>query len=624
MHLVSTDHGHFPAIADYAVIGDCRSAALISRAGSLDWLCLPRFDSPALFAALLDRRLGGAFVVRPLGAFTSTRRYVDDTNILETTFTTAEGRLKLTDLMPIASEADKRRELMPDHEVLRVVECLEGEVELEIHCDPRPGYGRITPRLIDRGCMGICYEYGDEALFLRSELPLAVNASTPGAKGWARLRRGERRYLSLVYAHGEPAVLPVFGSVAEARVSRALQWWRAWAARCRYTGLHRAAVLRSALVLKLMTYAPSGAVIAAPTTSLPEWPGGVRNWDYRYCWLRDASLTLRAFMDLGYEREAEAFASWILHATRQTWPEVKVLYDVHGESRLPERPLDHLEGYAGSRPVRVGNDAARQFQLDIYGEVVDAVFEFVRRGGSFGRITAHMLAGLGRTVCSRWRQPDEGIWEARRGRRHHTFSKAMCWVALDRMIKLHEAGHLRAPVEMFIREREAIRAEIETRGFNPRLDSYVSVLDGKEVDASLLLMARYGYVEPTSTRMRATCARVERELGAGGLLYRYRSADGLPSGEGAFGIASFWAVGCRARQGDISGALAAFDRLCSMANDVGLFAEEIDPATGAHLGNFPQAFTHAGLVDAALTIGEVAGRPVESTRVRGDQVERTR
>jgi GH15 family glucan-1,4-alpha-glucosidase len=611
----------YPAIGDYAIIGDCRSAALIARDGSLDWLCLPRFDSPSLFTALLDRNRGGSFAIRPAGHFTSARRYVEGTNVLETTFTTGHGKVRLLDLMPVSSEAERRMQLAPDHEVIRAVEVLEGEVEIEVICDPRPRYGSVVPRLHDRGPMGFCYDHGPEAVMLRSEIPLTGSGSQPGARGRARLRAGEQRDVVLAYTHGEPAVFPCLGEATRKRVTQTVRWWQGWAARCRYEGPYRAAVLRSALTLKLLTYAPSGAVIAAPTTSLPEKIGGVRNWDYRYCWLRDASLTLRALGDLGYGDEASAFISWMLHSTRLTWPELRVLYDVHGESRLPERELPHLEGYAGSRPVRIGNDAENQLQLDTYGEVIDAVFEFVRRGGRLDRTTGRMLGTLGKAVCRRWREPDEGIWEARSGRRHHTYSKAMCWVALDRLLRLHAQGLLEVPVQAFTRERDAIRAEVEARGYSERLGSYVSVLDGEDVDASLLLLARYGYAEPTSPRMRTTCETIRHRLGADGLLYRYRGTDdGLPPGEGAFGIASFWAVGCRARMGDVDNAARTFEHLCSLANDVGLLAEEIDPATGAQLGNFPQAFTHVGLIDAALTLAEVAGQRVDQA-VRPDAAD---
>jgi len=307
--------------------------------------------------------------------------------------------------------------------------------------------------------------------------------------------------------------------------------------------------------------------------------------------------------DLGYSEEAEAFLSWLLHTTRMTWPELNILYDVYGEPHLPERHLDHLAGYHGSRPVRVGNDAQKQLQLDVYGEVVDAAYEFVGRGGQLDRTAARMMVEFGKTVCRRWREPDEGIWEVRGGRRHHTYSKAMCWVALDRLLKLHEGEHVRVPEAHFKAELAAIRAEIEQRGWNERLGSYVSVFDGEELDASLLLLIRYGYVDPNSDRARGTIRRVNERLGRNGLLYRYLDGDdGLPGGEAAFGICSFWAVDCQALQGDLHGAQAAFAHLLQYANDVGLYAEEVDPENGAALGNFPQAFTHVGLIDAALTI----------------------
>jgi GH15 family glucan-1,4-alpha-glucosidase len=616
----------YPAIGDYAVIGDCRTAALISRGGSLDWLCLPRFDSPALFAALLDHRRGGAFRVCPTARFETSRRYVEDTNVLETTFTTDGGAVRVTDLMPVAAEAEKERELGPDHEVLRVIEGLDGEVEMGVLCDPRPSYGAAVPRPLDRGQLGHRYEHGADALILRSEIPLAPSADRPGLCGRARIRAGERRCQSLVYAHGEPAVLPSFGAAADRRVRQTIRWWQGWIGRCQLEGPHRDAIIRRLLALKLMAYAPSGAVVAAPTTSLPERVGGVRNWDYRFCWLRDGSLTVRALMDLGYEDEAGAFIAWMLHSTRLTAPELRVVYDVHGEVSLRERELDHLEGYRGSRPVRTGNGAVDQLQLDVYGEVADGVFAFVERGGRLDRATGRLLVAIARTVCRRWREPDHGIWEVRGRPRQHTHSKVMCWVALDRLIRLHEAGHLRAPVPEFQRERDLLRAEIETRGYHAGLDSYVSVLDGQELDASLLLLARYGYAEPTSARMVRTCARVQERLGTNGLLYRYLDADGLPPGEGAFGIASFWAVDCRARQGDVDGAEALFARLCALANDLGLFAEEIEPATGEPLGNFPQAFTHVGLIDAALTLAAAAGRraPGPGARLRAGDVANAR
>jgi len=592
-----------PDIGDYAVIGDCRSIALVSRAGSIDWLCWPRFDSPSLFGALLDRAQGGCFAVHPTGRFNTSRRYLGDTNVLETTFHTDTGVVRLIDLMPVDSEENKRHTLWAEHQILRIIECVEGEVEIEMICDPRPDYARRLPRLRDRGPLGLYYEDRGHAFILRSELPMHLTNDRSQACSRHVLRPGTRFHLSAVYSEGEPAFIPPLGDEAERRLQTSLRWWETWASHCTYVGPYRAAVMRSALCLKLMAYAPSGAVIAAPTSSLPEKRGGVRNWDYRYCWLRDASLTLQALYDLGYRHEAEAFLSWLLHTTRMTLPELQILYDVYGETRLPEQELDHLEGFAGSRPVRIGNNARSQLQLDIYGEVLDAVYEFICRGGRIDRATARMLQGFGDTVCRRWQEPDEGIWEIRGERLPHTYSRTMCWVALDRLIKLHEQDHLRIPLYRYTETRAAIHAAIERHGYNESLQSYVSVFDGNDVDASLLLLGRYGYADPASPRWQGTVKRIHARLGRDGLLFRYLDGnDGLPPGEGAFGICSFWAVDGQARLGDVTGATALFERVLSYANDVGLFAEEIDPDSGALLGNFPQAFTHVGLIDAALTL----------------------
>jgi GH15 family glucan-1,4-alpha-glucosidase len=600
------ENASYPPIDDYALIGDCRSAGLISRDGSLDWLCLPRFDSPSIFAAVLDAKNGGRFLVRPVGEFRTERRYLANTNVLETVFRTPTGACVLRDLMSVSSEEDKRAHLTPEHEVLRELEGLEGEVEVEILYDPRPDYARVRPLLEQRGALGLRCEVDGASLTLRSELPLELADGDRCARGVARIRSGEHRYLSLTYSAEAPAVVPLLGEAARGRIERTVRWWQEWANRCTYNGPYREAVVRSALALKLMTYAPSGALVAAPTTSLPETIGGVRNWDYRYCWLRDASFTLRALFALGYREEAEAYTGWLLHATRLTWPELHVLYDVFGEARLPEQELPHLEGYAGSRPVRIGNDAQGQLQLDVYGEVINGAARLLDRGGRFDRDTSRMLDGLGRTVCRRWREPDEGIWEGRSGRFHNTHSKVLCWVALDRLIVMHEAGYLEVSVDLFRKERDEIRKEIEARGYNERIGSYTRTFDGEEMDASLLTLPLYGYIEGKHPRMRSTCARIHEKLARDELVYRYETGtdDGLPPGEGAFGLCSFWAVECVAHGGNVEGATRTFEQLLPYANDVGLFAEEIDPDTGAALGNFPQAFTHIGLINAALTLAE--------------------
>jgi len=615
-----SDPDRYPPIGSYAVVGDCRTAALVSRNGSIDWLCLPRFDSPSLFAGLLDRDRGGSFAVRPSVTCEVERRYVDETNVLETTFRTGEGGVvRLTDLMPVTSEAAKRRDLRPEHQILRRVECLAGEVPVEVVFDPRPDDGRSVPTMDDRGALGwICARSGT-ALALRSEIDVEPRGGAAGLGGVETLTAGDSRLVSMAYAHEEPLVLPEFGETAGRRIEETLAWWQEWSGSLEYEGEYREPVVRSALAVKLLTYAPSGAIVAAPTTSLPEWIGGVRNWDYRYCWLRDASLTIQALLDLSAPREAEAFLSWILHSTRRSWPELEIVYDVHGRRCPPERELDHLEGYRGSKPVRVGNGARGQLQLDIYGEVADAVHEWVERGGGLDRSTERLLEGMGKTVCRMWRESDEGIWEIRSGRRHHTYSKAMCWIALDRLLALHRQGHVRKlDGEGLARTRDEIRHEVETRGFDEELGSYVATFDGNDIDASLLLLGRYGFEEPESERMIGTCARVHERLGENGLLYRYRpddgSDDGLPEGEGTFGIASFWAIDCLCRQGLHEKARERFEHILGFANDVGLYAEEIDPHTGEQLGNFPQAFTHVGLIDAALTLEERCGGPARRRR----------
>jgi GH15 family glucan-1,4-alpha-glucosidase len=616
---------HRLPIQDYAVIGNCRSAALVSKAGSIDWLCWPRFDSPSIFGALLDPR-AGRWTIAPRGPARAERRYVGDSNVLETRLTNSAGSLTITDLMPVASEADKARFLFPEHEIVRAIECTRGTVDVEMVYEPRPGYGRRAARVRDGGPLGIRAEVDEGLLILRTDLP-AAPGDDGGVRAVERLHAGDRRHCSLSLARGEPAVLPPLGEWTRRGIARSVDWWQRWVSGMRYGGPAADAVRRSALVLRLLVYAPSGAVIAAPTTSLPERIGGPLNWDYRYCWLHDASLTVRAMLGLGYVPEAQAFVNWLLQSTRLTQPRLSILYDVHGNAPRPERTLAHLAGYRGSRPVRVGNAASRQVQMDVYGEVIDAVAHFIAAGGGLDSDTRRMLEMFGRYVLAHWDEPDEGIWEPRSGKRNHTHSRLLCWTALDRLLELHENAHLGGiPVRRFAAARDAIRREIETRAWNARLESYVARLDGDELDASLLLMPWYGFADAASPRMRKTYARIRDGLGAGnGLLYRYRTGD--PPEEGAFGICCFWGVEFLALGGGtVEESEAVFRRLLGYGNDVGLFAEEIDPRSGAALGNFPQAFTHVGLINAALTIERrLTGRPAgREAQRRATGVEETR
>ncbi len=596
-------------IQDYAVIGDCRSAALVSRAGAIEWLCWPRFDSPGLFGALLDPD-AGRWALEPVGPWRSVRRYLPDTNILETTFETGSGVMVLLDLMPVASEEEKRALLLPAHEILRIVRCTAGEVALDLHFQPKPDFALERTRFVLAGELGLRMETKHGLLALRTDFPLQVGRDAAHMR--MRLRRGESRYLSLTLADRWPAVIPPLGAWSEAALERSVRWWRGWAARLRYDGPGRATVVRSALALKLLVYAPSGAIVAAPTSSLPERIGGPLNWDYRFCWLRDASMTARALFGLGCVEEAQAFVSWLLHTTRLTRPELRIIYDVYGNAPRAERTLEHLSGYAGSRPVRIGNAAALQLQLDVYGEVIEATARLARVSGSIDHETQRMLRAFGDYVARSWQLADEGIWEPRSGRRHNTHSRLLCWTALERLLELNEQGLLaRAPVETYTAARDAIRADIEGRAWSSHLSSYASVLDGDSVDASLLLLPWYGFEPADSERMQLTYARVIDELEVGdGLLLRYRSSDS--PGEGAFGICCFWAIEHLALAGRLDEACARFRRLCQYASDVGLFAEEIDPATGDALGNFPQAFTHVGLINAALTLAQLGARADDS------------
>jgi GH15 family glucan-1,4-alpha-glucosidase len=597
----------YPPIGDYAAIGNCRTIALISRQGSLDWLCLPHFSAPSLFAALLDARGGGRFALRPRDVISVRREYLRETNVLTTEFVCAHGTVRLTDFFSVLTEVELRRELHPEHQIIRRVECVQGAVQLDILYQPRPGYARRSPALIQRGKLGWLCQHNGLAVYLQSTLPLA--AAGPGTlTGSPTLHAGARHDLILSYCQNDAVVLCAPGETAERRLASTVQWWRGWCGQCTYSGPYRDAVLRSALTLKLLTYCLSGAVVAAATTSLPEGPTGERNWDYRYCWLRDTSLVLQSFIDLGFVTEARAFLGWLLYATRLTQPRLQVLYDVYGETALPERTVRQLEGYQGKGPVRIGNAAHSQLQLDVYGDVVLTACSFVRRGGELDRYERELVTGFGRAVCQLWRLPDASIWEIRGKPRHNTYSKLMCWVALDRLVELNGLLGMPASSDRLRGIGGQIREEMDRRGFDAGLNSYVGYFGGRDPDASLLLLARYGYIRPDDPRMLGTVACIERMLTVrDGLLYRYPAGagyDGVPGSENAFALCSFWLVDYLARLGDVRRACALFERLLVLANDVGLYAEEFGAEDGRPLGNFPQAFSHVGLITAALALSQ--------------------
>ena len=595
------DTGRYLPLSDYGMLGDCRSAALVSRGGSIDWCCWPNFDSASVFGRLLDHEKGGYFAIRPVGPFRCRRRYVGPTNVLETTFETPDGMARLTDLMPALTEDQKRRRMMPFRGILRRIEGVEGRVLLEAIYSPRPYYGQPVPRLESRSPNDVFGQSGKILLHLRSDLPLA--AEGPDVRRRFAVERGTRHYFALGFSEDAPAVYPSIGDEAEREIQMSLDFWSGWSSTLRYSGPYLDEVLRSALVLKLLTYAPSGAIVAAPTTSLPEHVGGVRNWDYRYCWLRDASFTVRALYELGFHTEGHAFMDWVLHATRLTHPALQVLYNVYGESYIPEREMSHLDGYRGSRPVRVGNNAFSQFQIDLYGEFMDALERYYNEVGTLDSDTRGLLTGAADLIARRWSEPDNGVWEMRSGRMQYVHGKVMAWAALDRAAAIARRAGIRGAVEHWERAREEIRAAVLARGFNPQLNSFVRTFGGRHVDGSLLTLPLVRFIPADDPRMVSTIEAVRRLLGEGDLIYRYRGVDdGLPGQQGAFLTCSFWLVGSLALAGRLEEAHSTFCRLLSRGNDLGLFPEEVDPASGEYLGNFPQALTHIALINAALTL----------------------
>ena len=586
-------------LRDYAVIGDGRTVALIGRDGSIDWLCLPDLDSASVFGAVVDADRGGRFALGPREPHEARHRYLPGTNVLETTFTTSTGVVRVTDSMTLPGSA-----LGPARELVRRVHGVAGHVPMRWRVEPRFGYGSAAVRFATRGPYPVATS-GSDALAV-----CAWDAGTPrlagaGIEAEFDVRDGGHGTIAMVGAHGEPLVFPSRAQ-SERRVEETTEFWRAWAARTTYAGAWRDAVVRSALALKLLVFAPSGAIAAAATTSLPEAVGGSRNWDYRYAWIRDSSFTLEALLQLGYEAEAKAFFWWFMHATRLTAPRLQAFYRLDGGPDAPEQTLP-LEGYRGSRPVRTGNGAAGQLQLDAYGELLDAAFVYVSRGHRLDPETGRDLAAIADFVCEHWQEPDSGIWEVRARPRHHTQSKAMCWVALDRASRMARAGWLPTThAARWSAQAAAIRRFIEERCWSETKRSYVWYAGGEALDASLLLMAITRYDRPESPRLRDTIRAIGQELATGPLLHRYTGDDGLTGGEGAFLCCSFWLAEALAIAGERERAATLMDQLVALANDVGLYAEEIEPGTHDFLGNFPQGLVHLALISAAVALGEEA------------------
>lgn len=579
-------------IEDYALIGDCETAALVGRDGSIDWLCFPRFDSAACFAALLGTPDHGRWLVAPVGPVTAVRRwYRGETAVLETEMTTDEGVVSIIDFMPVRTD-------LP--EVVRLVVGRRGRVRMKMELVVRFDYGSVVPwvRQVDGGITAIA---GPDGLLLRSPVPLFGEGFR--TVGEFEISEGEEIGFDLTWfrSHEEPDQNL---SPREALQSTE-DWWTEWAADCSIEGPWREAVIRSLITLKALTYKPTGAIVAAPTTSLPEKFGGVRNWDYRYCWLRDATFTLFALMSAGFTREAAQWREWLVRTVAGMPEQIHIMYGIGGERRLPELELPWLPGFAESRPVRIGNAAHAQFQLDVFGEVLDATYQGWKIGIPHDPEAWRVETALLDYLESAWREPDEGIWEVRGPRRHFTHSKMMAWVAMDRAVKGIEQFGLEGPLERWRAIRDEIHREVCERGYDAELGSFVQYYGSKLLDASLLTMPLVGFLPPTDPRVLGTISAIEEHLSTDGFVSRYQTVpdvDGLPPGEGSFLLCSFWLVDCMELTGRHEEATQLFERLLSIRNDVGLLAEEYDPEAERFTGNFPQAFSHVGLVNSALNL----------------------
>jgi GH15 family glucan-1,4-alpha-glucosidase len=588
--------GYAP-LRDYAAIGDGRTVALIARDGSLDWLCLPDLDSPSVFGAVLDADKGGSFALAPDAPFTAERRYLPDTNVLETTFTTDVGTARVTDAMLLPTVG-----LAPVRELVRRVDGVSGRVPMHWRVEPRFEYGRRRARIGRRGETPVATA-GRDALAVSTWAAGDPVLDKTSINGRFVATPGLSALVVLSVAHQEPLVFPS-RSEAESRLVATIAFWREWAGARSYVGPWREAVIRSALALKLLIHSPSGAIAAAATASLPERIGGERNWDYRFCWVRDSAFTLRALMQLGCPREGESFFWWLLHASQLTHPRLRVLYRLNGGERTSEATLP-LTGYRGSRPVRVGNGAAGQEQLDIYGDLMQTAWIFAMAGGELDTDTGRRLAEIADLVCAIWRRPDSGIWEVRSEPLDFTHSKILCWVALDRAQRLAEHGHIPgAHAGRWRAEANAVRAFIDERCWSGDTGSYVRSAGSCELDASLLLGALMDYPAARDPQMTATISALRRELGHGPLLDRYGGEDGLAGGEGAFLCCSFWLVDALAGAGRADEATELMNRLIGLANDVGLYAEEVDRESGEFLGNLPQALVHLALISAAVSLSD--------------------
>jgi GH15 family glucan-1,4-alpha-glucosidase len=579
---------NYKPISSYGVIGDMHSAALVGLDGSIDWLCFPRFDSPSIFAAILDARRGGSFRLCPVAPFASKQTYLDDTNVLSTLFTTDRGKAEILDFMPLGE--DPR---YTEHHVFRVVKGITGEVPMECWYQPRLDYARGATHLTP--CpRGVTAQKDSDRLVLASPVVLEVEQGLASAA--FTVGKGEELVFALQWSDAsEP---PDIGGWRQ-RLEQTCDMWRGIANSVKYEGHWQEVARRSVLALHLLVYMPTGALVAAVTTSLPEWIGGTRNWDYRYCWVRDASFIVDVLDRLDHTAETGRFLKWLTTECESCGINLQTLYGVEYEEDLKEAVLEHLEGYKGSKPVRTGNAASKQFQMDIFREAIVAVATFHRAGGEINDRLWATVQSFVDAVISNWDRPDCSIWEVRSRKRHFVYSKVMCWMAMDRAISIAEAAQKPADLRLWRKVRDEIREDILKRGWNDRLQSFVQYYGASHTDAVLLMMPLVGFLPPDDPRMQSTILRIRQELEVNGLLRRYqphRADDGVGGEEGIFLMCTLWLAGCLTMIGDIGEATRLVERVLQQANHLGLFSEMVNPLTGEALGNFPQAFTHVSLI----------------------------
>ncbi len=589
----------YKAISDYGLIGDMHSAALVGLDGSIDWACMPRFDSPSIFGAILDEHKGGYFQIAPIEPYESAQRYLPNTNILETTFITPTGRVTLTDFM--ATSPTRSADHAP-HEIHRIVACEEGTVALKSVFQPRFDYARASTHL-EILPLGVLASNGGETLALSTSIPMTDNGGI--AESQFTLEGGEGTTFVASYGRATPMAVG-YGRSAH-RLEHTKKMWERIVQELDYKGMWRDEVVRSFLVLHLLMYAPTGAIVAAPTTSLPENIGGERNWDYRYCWLRDSAFTLNVLFLVGDLHDARHFLNWLISMSAEHVKsrEVQALYGITADSDVEEVTLDHLEGYKGSQPVRIGNGAANQLQLDIFGEVILSISTYMRYGGYISSEIWSIVHDFAETTCQTWHLPDRSIWEVRGHERHFTYSKAMCWAALDKAIEIGTATEHKSNLARWRRVANEIKAEVLVRGWSEAKQAFVQSYDSDVMDASSLILTWTGLLPPDDPRIQSTIARTVEELGNGPFVHRYKvdeADDGLQGEEGALTMLSFWLIGGLMTSGQIRKAKDLFEEMLGYANHLGLLSEMIDPVTKEALGNFPQAFSHIGLIHTARNL----------------------